>query len=163
MFLLVELCGKLLIFLHLLLTTSSLSKSITNLCSSSSSSSVSWVSLACLITVAPSLNTTLFTGKLGSMSCFWPSLLLLLLFAKFSRSLATFCVPFTGGALFTMLDSLTIASCRQFLARSFFNWFTCSQILSAGPSLMLMADMRWSAWRSMRACPSISCTMKSST
>ena len=40
---------------------------------------------------------------------------------------------------------------------------TCSQILRAGPSLMLMADMRWSAWRSIRACPSISCTMKSST
>lgn len=32
-----------------------------------------------------------------------------------------------------------------------------AQILSAGPSLMFMVDMRCSSFRSSRACPSISC------
>ena len=39
----------------------------------------------------------------------------------------------------------------------------CEQILSAGPSLMDMAVMRWSAFNSIKACPSISCWAKSST
>ena len=46
------------------------------------------------------------------------------------------------------------ASCRRVLMRA--------QILRAGPSLMLMAVIRWSSFSSSRACPSISCCRNSS-
>lgn len=52
---------------------------------------------------------------------------------------------------------------RQFCLSSSRMASMAEQILRAGPNLMDMADMRWSALSSIRAWPSISCSWKSST